>query len=186
MSEIDPSEPYALHVSWSAYDGLIESLAARIHRSGWAFDQIICLARGGLRPGDVLSRVFGKPLGVLSTSSYHDGSQQRGELSVADHISLSASHLHGRILLVDDLADSGTTLLAASQRLRNAPGVLEVRSAVLWHKHSSCVVPDFAACRLKGAPWIHQPFERYEGEDLEALVQRVVDAGDNLDDEYRG
>ena len=59
-----------LYVSWGDYHLLIEKLALRVQASGWAFDQILCLARGGLRPGDVLSRVFDKPLAIMSTSSY--------------------------------------------------------------------------------------------------------------------
>jgi hypoxanthine phosphoribosyltransferase len=45
-----------LYVSWDEYHMLIERLALKIHASGWQFDQILCLARGGMRPGDVLSR----------------------------------------------------------------------------------------------------------------------------------
>ena len=29
---------------------LIERLALKVHQSGWAFDTILCLARGGMRP----------------------------------------------------------------------------------------------------------------------------------------
>ena len=43
-----------LYVSWDEYHMLIERLALKVHASGWAFDQILCLARGGMRPGDVL------------------------------------------------------------------------------------------------------------------------------------
>jgi len=45
-----------LYVSWDEYHMLIERLALKIAGSGWEFDQILCLARGGMRPGDVLSR----------------------------------------------------------------------------------------------------------------------------------
>ncbi len=50
-----------LWVEWPEYDRMIEQLALRVHASAWRFDQILCLARGGLRVGDVLSRVFDKP-----------------------------------------------------------------------------------------------------------------------------
>ena len=59
-----------LYVSWDEYHLLIERLALKVAYSGWEFDQILCLARGGMRPGDVLSRVFDKPLAIMSTSSY--------------------------------------------------------------------------------------------------------------------
>src|ERR671912_730599 len=59
-----------LYVSYDEYHNLIEKLAIKVHQSGWQFDTILCLARGGLRPGDVLSRIFDKPLAIMSTSSY--------------------------------------------------------------------------------------------------------------------
>ena len=58
-----------LYVDWAEYHRLIERLALSIHRSGWHFDSVIALARGGLRVGDLLSRIFDKPLGVLTTVS---------------------------------------------------------------------------------------------------------------------
>ena len=45
-----------LYVSYDEYHNLIEKLAIKIHQSGWQFDTILCLARGGMRPGDILSR----------------------------------------------------------------------------------------------------------------------------------
>ena len=43
-----------LYVSYDEYHNLIEKLAIKIHQSGWEFDTILCLARGGMRPGDAL------------------------------------------------------------------------------------------------------------------------------------
>ena len=59
-----------LYVSYDEYHGLIEKLALKVHQSGWEFDTILCLARGGMRPGDILSRIFDVPLAIMSTSSY--------------------------------------------------------------------------------------------------------------------
>jgi adenine/guanine phosphoribosyltransferase-like PRPP-binding protein len=59
-----------LYVSYDEYHNLIEKLAIKVHQSGWEFDTILCLARGGMRPGDILSRIFDKPLAIMSTSSY--------------------------------------------------------------------------------------------------------------------
>ncbi len=39
-----------LHVSWEEYRRLIETLAFNVYDSGWKFDSLLCLARGGLRP----------------------------------------------------------------------------------------------------------------------------------------
>ena len=100
-------------VSWDEYDVLVERLALAVHRSGFAFNQIICIARGGLRVGDVLSRIFDMPLAILSTHSYAaEGGTVRGELVIAEHMTMTKPRLGDRVLLVDDMVDSGHTLAA--------------------------------------------------------------------------
>lgn len=152
-----------LYVSWDEYHLLIERLALKVHASGWAFDQILCLARGGMRPGDVISRVFDKPLGIMSTSSYRaEGGTIQSRLDLAQYITLPQGQLAGRVLLVDDLADSGVTLRAVVERLRGMPAITELRSAVIWTKGSSTYTPDYYVELLPTSPWIHQPFEEYD------------------------
>jgi hypoxanthine phosphoribosyltransferase len=153
-----------LYVSWDEYHMLIERLALKVHNSGWPFDQILCLARGGMRPGDVLSRVFDKPLAIMSTSSYRaDAGTIQGRLDIAKYITMPKGELAGRVLLVDDLADSGVTLRAVVDRLRGMPSISELRSAVIWVKGVSSYTPDYFVERLPTSPWIHQPFEDYDG-----------------------
>ena len=40
-----------LKVTWNEYNALVERLALTVHESGFKFNQIICIARGGLREG---------------------------------------------------------------------------------------------------------------------------------------
>lgn len=161
-----------LWVSWDDYHGKIEKLASQIHESGWQFDQILCLARGGLRPGDVLSRIFNVPLAILSTSSYreHAGTQQ-GRLDIARHITHTGKGLSGRLLIVDDLVDTGETLVNVVEHLRiQFPTVTEMKVAAIWQKACSKITPDFVVEYLETNPWIHQPFEIYETMQPEQLV----------------
>jgi uncharacterized protein len=164
-----------LYVSWNDYNMLIERLALKIASSGWVFDQILCLARGGLRPGDVISRVFDKPLAIMSTSSYRSevGTIQ-GRLDMAKYITMPSGELAGRVLLVDDLSDSGITLRAVVDRLRSMPSISELRSAVIWNKAVSAYTPDYFVELLPTSPWIHQPFEEYDTLRPEALAKKFV------------
>lgn len=153
-----------LWVSWDAYNKAIVALARMIHDSGWEFDQVLCLARGGLRPGDVFSRIFDVPLAILATSSYRESSGTvQGALDIAKHITITKGTLSGKVLLLDDLVDSGVTLEKVQSHLReNFPAVTEVRSAVIWCKACSAVRPDYYLEYLPHNPWIHQPFEAYD------------------------
>ncbi len=153
-----------LYVSYDEYHNLIEKLAIKIHQSDWQFDTILCLARGGLRPGDILSRIFDKPLAIMSTSSYRaDAGTTQGALDIARFITTPKGEIAGKVLLVDDLADSGQTLQAVIHQLRNnyAP-ITELRSAVIWTKGVSNFTPDYSVELLPTNPWIHQPFEGYD------------------------
>jgi hypoxanthine phosphoribosyltransferase len=139
-------------------------LALKVHHSGWEFDQILCLARGGMRPGDVLSRVFDKPLAIMSTSSYRaESGTVQGHLDIARYITTPKGEIAGRVLLVDDLADSGHTLKAVLHQLKNNyQPITELRSAVIWQKSVSSFTPDYFVEYLETSPWIHQPFEEYD------------------------
>src|SRR3990167_9225180 len=150
-----------LYVSYDEYHSLIEKLAIKVHQSGWEFDTILCLARGGMRPGDILSRIFEKPLAIISTSSYRaDAGTVQEHLDIAKFITTPQGEIAGRVLLVDDLADTGHTLQAVIGMLReNYPAITEMRSAVLWSKASSTFAADYSVEFLPTNPWIHQPFE---------------------------
>jgi hypoxanthine phosphoribosyltransferase len=167
-----------LRVGWEEYYRLIELLALKIHQSGYAFDSLLCLARGGLRAGDVISRIFERPLGVLTASSYREAAGTvRGELHIAGAIS-SLEEPRGRVLLVDDLADSGTTLAGVVQYLTaRFAAIAELRTAVIWVKGSSRIRPDYFASDLPDSPWIHQPFERYDRLRPQQLAQHLEDCG---------
>ncbi len=163
-----------LYVSYDEYHNLIEKLAIKVFQSGWEFDTILCLARGGMRPGDILSRVFDKPLAIMSTSSYRsDAGTVQGHLDIARFITTPKGEIAGRVLLVDDLADSGHTLKAVITQLRtNYALITELRSAVIWTKAMSSFAPDYSVEFLPTNPWIHQPFEGYDAMRPEQLIQK--------------
>jgi hypothetical protein len=163
-----------LYVSYDEYHGLIEKLAIKIFQSGWEFDTILCLARGGMRPGDILSRVFDKPLAIMSTSSYRAGAgTQQGNLDIAHYITTPKGEIDGKVLLVDDLADSGLTLHAVIDQLKNNyKPITELRSAVIWTKSLSKFTADYSVEFLPTNPWIHQPFEGYDSLRPEQLIKK--------------
>ena len=165
-----------LYVDWGQYHRMIERLALQVHASGYRFDSLLCLARGGLRVGDVISRVFDVPLAILATSSYRAAAgTEQGTLDIAEYITTTGGELHGNLLLVDDLVDSGATLLRTVEHLRKRyPKLVEIRSAVLWYKAVSTVKPDYFVHFLPDSPWIHQPFEVYDSMRPAELAQRLA------------
>lgn len=164
-----------LYVSWSEYHQKIEILATKIYQSGWDFNQIVCLAKGGLRVGDILCRIYDRPLAILSASSYGgEDNRIRGELVFSKHLSMTAEKLNDRVLLVDDLVDSGISLRAAISWLKENHGaeIEEIRTAAIWYKSCSAIAPDYYVDYLADDPWIHQPFEPYEQTTPAQLASR--------------
>lgn len=163
-----------LYVSYDEYNNLIEKLAIKVFQSGWQFDTILCLARGGMRPGDVLSRIFDKPLAIMSTSSYRcDAGKKQGQLDIAHYITTPKGQIAGKVLLVDDLSDTGHTLNKVIELLKNNyKPITELRSAVIWAKAISTFTPDYCVDYLPTNPWIHQPFEGYDKMRPEQLIQK--------------
>jgi uncharacterized protein len=161
-----------LHISWDEYHRSIELLAEQIAASEWEFNQIICIARGGLRVGDILSRIFQQPLAIISASSYSgEASRERGQLAIGHQIAMSTANLGNRILLVDDLVDSGVTLKQIVGWLGDRhPEIQELKTAVIWYKSCSIYAPDYYVSYLPDNPWIHQPFEQYDRFDLPNLL----------------
>jgi len=127
--------------------------------------------------GDVLSRLFRKPLAVLATSSYGgEGDRIRGKLTFARHVTTTTA-IGSHVLLVDDLLDSGVTLKETVPWLQeNYPEqIKEIRTAVLWHKAHSILKADYCVEFLADDPWIHQPFEPYEFMEMAELAAKFPD-----------
>ena len=163
-----------LYISWDEYNKKIEQLAIQVYQDGWKFNQVVCIAKGGLRVGDIFSRLFNAPLAILSVESYsgesNEAKDQQGQFTFSRDLAKTTPNLGSRVLLVDDLADSGKTLIKSLKWLELYYGFYledKIRTAVLWHKASSSFKPDYCIDYLEDSPWIHMPFEKYEINNIE-------------------
>lgn len=166
-----------LYISWSEYHHKIETLAVKIYQSNWQFDHIVCLAKGGLRVGDLFCRLYNKPLAILSTASYGGkDNRDRGKIRFSQHLT-SIQPVEGRLLLVDDLVDSGVSLAESIDWLQSQYGekIIEIRTAVIWYKSTSVEIPDYYVEYLADNPWIHQPFEIYEKTDIAQFASQFYE-----------
>ena len=166
-----------LIIDWKEYNLIVEKLAIKIHKSGFKPTMLIGIMRGGAPIIDVLSRVFKLKCAYLAVESYSGkGTEnQQGELVFSREMSSTVQDMGGRLLLCDDLSDTGVTLQKSINWLYNYPSIKnieEIKTAVLWKKKDSTFEPDYCAERLDGNPWIVQPFEHYEEVRIEQLVKK--------------
>lgn len=152
------------HYSFEQYQDLIAQLARQIHthhKGQLPYDQILCLARGGMVVGDAFSRIFKLPLAVLFTSSYKIN-QERGELFIDNQIAKQNNRLGHNILLVDDLVDSGLTLQGVVDNLYTNYHPTLLDTAVIWKKEHSVFMPNFHVLNSPSDEWLVQPFENFD------------------------
>lgn len=162
-------EPKKVCITWDKYFELLWQLASKIQASYFEPIQIVCIARGGLIPGDILSRAFQAPLAVISVASYPDGKTKQEKIMFSRELTSARPLERKAILLVDDLTETGVTLKMTKDWLcmwhRLDP--VEVKTATIWHKACSYFKPDFyakfeARDRTTGkCPWIEQPQETF-------------------------
>lgn len=168
-----PSQPpQMMNVTWGKYYKTADKLAIKIYESGWDFNHIVCIARGGAPVADMLSRLFKKPMAYILAQSYggEDGKEQK-QLSFSQIATISK--LGKKVLIVDDLVDSGKTLEAISSYVqKNNENVEEIRTAVLWSKTCSDFEPDYFAESVDENVWINQPFECYDNMTPDGLKAR--------------
>jgi hypoxanthine phosphoribosyltransferase len=166
-----------LIIDWKEYNLIVEKLAIKIHESGYKPTMLIGIMRGGAPIIDVLSRVFKLKCAYLAVESYSGkGTEdQQGELVFSREISSTVQDMGGRLLLCDDLSDTGVTLKKSINWLKSYEAIKNIESiktAVLWKKKDSTFEPDYCAERLDTNPWIVQPFEHYEEVRIEDLIKK--------------
>ncbi len=146
-------------LSWDGFGEASRDLATRVAESGYRPDLVIAIARGGLLLAGALAYALGtKSCGSLNVEFY-TGVDERLPEPVLLPPMLDAPALAGRrVLLVDDVSDSGRTLAMVVELLAGMSA--EVRSVTLYTKPRTILTPDFAwreTDRWIDFPWSSQP-----------------------------
>ena len=135
--------------------------------------------RGAAPIIDILSRILKLPIAYIVIQSYSGKrtEDKQGELMFAREISsLANSEDFKRVLLIDDLSDTGLTLNKSIEWLKNygptKDFIKEVKTACLWKKKSSTFEPDFCPIKLNSDPWIVQPTEHYEEISIKKIIEK--------------
>ena len=167
-----------LIVSFEEYTKIVEKLAIQIHKE-YKPTVLIGIMRGAAPIIDILSRILKLPIAYIVIQSYSGKGieDKQGQLMFAREISsLAENKDFKRVLLCDDLSDTGLTLNKSIEWLKNYPQtkdyIKEVKTACLWKKKSSTFEPDFCSVRLQSDPWIVQPTEHYEELTIEEIIKK--------------
>jgi hypoxanthine phosphoribosyltransferase len=167
-----------LIVTFEEYTKIVEKLAIEIHKN-YKPTVLVGIMRGAAPILDILSRVLKLPIAYIVIQSYSGKGMEdkQGQLMFAREISsLAENKDFNRVLLVDDLSDTGLTLNKSIEWLKKYEPIKnyinEVKTACLWKKKSSVFEPDFCPVKLDSDPWIVQPTEHYEELSMEEIIKR--------------
>jgi hypoxanthine phosphoribosyltransferase len=147
------------NLTWAEFGEASRSLAQQVADSGYQVDVVIAIARGGLLLAGSISYALGvKSCGALNVEFYTGVDTRLPEPIVLppmlDEVSLDGK----RVLIVDDVSDSGHTL-ALVIRLLQASGA-GVRTAVLYTKPRTVQEANYTWRRTDkwiNFPWSVQP-----------------------------
>jgi hypoxanthine phosphoribosyltransferase len=157
-----------LHVSWDEIQTLTETLASKIISDDYKPDIIVAVSRGGYPP----ARILCDQLSVRRLSSlqveYYKGINMVSKEAKIPH-PLNADLKGHKVLLVDDVSDSGTSLKLAVEHI-NELGVGELRVATIHVKPWTTLHPDYYASKVE--EWIVYPWEPIEG--MNAMASKLL------------
>jgi len=167
-----------LIITFDQYTKIVEKLAIEIHNN-YKPTVLVGIMRGAAPILDILSRILKLPIAYIVIQSYSGKGMQdkQGQLMFAREISsLAENKDFNKVLLVDDLSDTGLTLNKSIEWLKKYEPIKdyinEVKTACLWKKKSSTFEPDFCPVKLDSDPWIVQPTEHYEEMSMEEIIKR--------------
>lgn len=155
-----------LFVTWPEYHLLSQKLAAAIFNHAPDIDLIVAISRGGLTLGHLLSDLMMKPISTIAVQSYSD-IQKQGEVRLTEKLQ---TPIEGkRVLVVDDVSDTGKTFQRAIDHLKQFMPK-ELISVSLYDKPHSAFRPDFYAKATN--KWIIFP---YESTEMIILITRQME-----------
>lgn len=146
-------------LSYEQFGVSIRELAQSISDSGYKPDIILSIARGGLLIGAALGYALGVKNTFTMSVEFYTGIDQRLPIPVVLPPIPNKVDLTGmRVLIADDVADTGATLALVREFCQGH--VAEARSAVLYLKPHSVESPNYfwrATEKWIEFPWSNRP-----------------------------
>ena len=143
-------------VSWEELDRLVGLLADRL--AGRRFDVLLAITRGGMVPAGMLAYRLKLRDILVAAVEYYDEAGQPGSRPTFFQFPADPLLRGKRVLIVDEVWDSGTTIHAVTERVRRAGG--STVTAVLHYKPEHSVVPDRPdVYAVETDQWVVYPFK---------------------------
>jgi len=151
--------------TWEQIYKLLLNLAYHIRKARFKPDIIVGVSRGGWLPARIMSDLLENPeLANVKAEFYLSVAETKGEPVITQPVSVSVKGK--KVLVVDDVADTGKSLALVREHLKEQ-GAIDVKIATIYYKPWSIVTPDWFEKKIKH--WIIFPWERKE------TVRRILE-----------
>ncbi|NPA55638.1 MAG: phosphoribosyltransferase [Epsilonproteobacteria bacterium] len=138
-----------------SYEEFTKDIELLLNQINYTPDCIVPIARGGLTIAHFLAEGL-QIREVFSISSIHYEGDRKLDYFIISNIPNLSNYKS--ILLVDDISDSGETLMEVQRKLYDLYPHIEIKTLTIFYKPTSLVIPHF---KLKIATeWIKFFWER--------------------------
>jgi len=115
--------------------------AEKISKSGFKPDVIVGVSRGGWIPARILSDLLeNSNLANVKVECYEGFNEVGKKATLTQRLSADVSGK--RVLVVDEVADSGRSLKLVTQHIQEQ-GASQIKTAALYYKRDSAFTPDY-------------------------------------------
>ncbi len=170
MRTMELKGPLCYVLDWDDCYQYAVQASHKIKESGWKPDVIVGIARGGWVHARMQCDLLGvKELYSVKIDHWGVTATKDGKAKLTCPLT---ADVHGkRVLVVDDITDTGESLTMAVNHVKQC-GPKEVRSATLMHIAGSKFVPDFYGVEVTWA-WEIWPWNFYE--DVASLITKIFE-----------
>ncbi|MCD6388651.1 MAG: phosphoribosyltransferase [Desulfobulbaceae bacterium] len=156
-------------ISWNQIYRLARHLYQKIDKNGYKPDIIVAIARGGYIPARILCDFMGiYNLTSIRIVHYVAGAKKQKQARL--DIPLCCDILDKKVLVVDDVSDTGDTFDVAIPYLKSLEPA-EIKTAVLNHKKTASCQPDFYAEKVIKWRWLIYPWAVIE--DISGFIAQM-------------
>jgi hypothetical protein len=171
--------------SWEQIYKLLLDLADKVRKAGFKPDVIVGVSRGGWPPARIMSDLLeNQKLANVTAEFYVGVAETTCKPVITQPVSIQMRTR--RVLVVDDVADTGESLRLVRAHL-SEQGASEVKIATIYYKPWSVVIPDYyekETCSWIIFPWerketVRKVVEKYkrEGKSVNEAKEKLVNSG---------
>jgi len=159
-------------VSWKDIERWSMDIVKKVKKSGYDPEIVIGLARGGLVPARLIADYLNiKDLYAVKTEHWGLTATPDGKARLAQGLQVSIEDK--RVLVVDDITDTGQSLKIALDHIKGH-NPSQIRSATLLHITHSKYVPDYYSEEVPEDNWTWFIFPWNVYEDMRNLIPKTL------------